>query len=368
MRCLVLVLVGACVTSSDDGMRAAGPPGHLTVALSGAAVGFVESDPPGIACGNKCDAEFPGGTMVTLVPIVGRDGEFHGWGGACSGTENCTVMIDGDQTLSATFLCTGRKVFNYRGGSETIQTFSAPDCAKHVIIDAAGGEGGDAGGRGAQIRGTFATDMLPGRDLLVLVGTAGTHSDVAGGGGGGSFVYTNVTDAAPLVAAGGGGGSSAGCSGGPGSATQTPTIADGGTGNGTGGSNGGGASGGVNLGGSVSPSGTGGGGAGWLSDGRPGSFGTKGGGGRAPRNGGSGGAGDGPSGGFGGFGGGGGAASSGGASGGGGGYNGGGGGNNLSGNARGCGGGGGSYNGGEDPLNTAGARVGHGLVAITWTD
>src|ERR1043166_9456425 len=155
MRSLVLGLVGGCAACSGDGMRPTGAPGRLSVALSGAAVGFVESDPPGIACGSKRDAEFPGGTLVALFPIVGSDGMFDSWSGPCTGSQSCAVMIDGDQTVPAVFHCTGRKVFNYLADTPAIQSFTPPDCAMQVIIDAAGGEGGDAGGRGAQIRGTF---------------------------------------------------------------------------------------------------------------------------------------------------------------------------------------------------------------------
>jgi hypothetical protein len=371
VRCLVLVFIVACMSS--DALPPPGPLGTLTVQRIGSAVGYVDSDPPAIMCGSKCSAAFPGGTMVTLFPSIGPDGAFTGWSGACSGKQSCTVMIDGDQTVSAMFPCTGKKVFNYVGGAEAIQRFSAPACAGHVIIEADGGQGGNAGGLGAQIRGTFAITTQARRNLTVLVGGVG-GADVLGvglvhgGGGGGSFVYLDATDALPLIAAGGGGGTSSGCSGGPGSATQTPTMASGGTGSAPGGSNGGGAGGGTSTRGSADfGSGTGGGGGGWLSNGQAGTFGSKGDGGDAPRNGGSGGSGsiNNPylGGGFGGGG-----AAAGRASGGGGGFNGGGGGNDFVLTALGCGGGGGSYNGGEDPVNGAGLWVGYGRVTIIWTE
>jgi hypothetical protein len=331
MRCLLLVGVVACGTTTGAKIDA-GPPARLTINLTGTAIGYVESDPPGIACGSTCNAMFPAGTEVTLFPTVGHDGAFGGWGDACFGSQNCTLTIDGDQTVTAMFPCTGKKVFNYVGGSQPIQMFSAPACAAHVVIEANGAQGGNLGGLGAQIQGTFDINTPPRHDLAVLVGAMGAST----GGGGGSFVYANVADAVPLVAAGGGGG---GCADGPGSATQTPTTVAEGTGNAPGGSGGGGGSGGIGAGG--------GGGAGWLSDGHPGSTGAKGAGGRAPRNGGTdGGRGGGGSSGYGG----------------GGGFNGGGGGNN------GCGGGGGSYNGGENPTNLEGVWPAGGRVTITWTE
>src|SRR5262245_3461909 len=159
MRYLALVFVVACGACTGDAAPA-GPPGHLTVMRLGAAAGFVESDPPGILCGGNCDASFPAGTVVTLFAEVGNDGTFSGWDGACSGTEGCTVMIDGEQTVSATFPCTGKRVFNYEHLGPPIQTLDIPHCASHVIVEAAGAQGGNAGGLGAKIQGTFATHAL----------------------------------------------------------------------------------------------------------------------------------------------------------------------------------------------------------------
>jgi hypothetical protein len=318
--------------------------GQLMVRRTGTVVGYVSSDPPGISCGSRCSAVFPFGTIVTLSPTVGLEGSFGGWAGACSGTRACTVTIDAEQSVSATFACTGSRQFASAGGYET---FKIPACSRSVFVDASGAQGGNEGGKGARIRGAFAKNTLPSSDLIVLVGAMG----IADYGGGGSFVYVNATDAVPLVAAGGGGGTSEACSGGPGSATQTPTTGVGGSGNGTSGSNGeGGGAGAYSA--SEPLLQIGAGGAGWRGDGLPRFL-----GGSAPRNGAfSGGASGNQSGGH----------SSGG--GGGGGFNGGGGGNAFNNGAGGCGGGGGSYNSGTDQTNNSDAREGNGLVTISWIE
>jgi hypothetical protein len=352
---VVVVLVGCgAVDATRDPVA---PLVELTVTRTGAAVGYVQSvEQPGIVCGTQCSARFPSGSTVTLWEAVDHDSVFGGWSGPCSGTDDCTLVIDGAESVSAAFTCTGTRQFDYTG---KIETFTVPSCASSIVIDAYGAQGGNAGGRGARIRGTFTGTGIAGLQLAVLVGASGRLPGTFGqssAGGGGSFVFADANDAVPLIAAAGGGCAMTGCSGGPGSETPTPTQGIGGTGNGPGGSNGSGGTGGRNLRAGALGS-TGGGGAGWVSDGLPGSTGSVGDGGSAPRNGGR----RSPfvDEGFGGGGG--------GSCGGGGGFNGGGGGNNRDG-ALGCGGGGGSYNGGADPIGFPGTREGNGQVTISWSE
>jgi beta-lactam-binding protein with PASTA domain len=40
---------------------------------------------------------------VTLTAAPAAGSRFGGWGGACSGTESCTVTIDQDRAVTATF-------------------------------------------------------------------------------------------------------------------------------------------------------------------------------------------------------------------------------------------------------------------------
>lgn len=235
-----------------------------------------------------------------------------------------------------------------------IQCFVAPVTGSYVIeaAGAQGGAGGGPGGRGARLKGLFF--LGEGDVLQILVGQQGTAGSTAqqpaGGGGGGSFVWrcsvASLLPSEPLLAAGGGGG---GC-GGDGLASI-----HGGKGAAPGGRHGhGGKTDRENL------HYSGGGGAGWLSDGESGSTPTICGGGALFR----GGAGANYClniGGSGGFGGGGGGAFNGRGSGGGGGYSGGGGGTQ----AGPGGGGGGSFNAGAFQTNYSGAQSGDGCVSIT---
>jgi hypothetical protein len=259
----------------------------------------------------------------------------------------------------------GSQTFNYTGA---IADWTVPSCVTALTIEAWGAEGGRntdknyLGGRGARMKGTFG--VVGGSALKVLVGGKGEDVKANAGGGGGSFVWNGATQSL-LIAAGGGGGGGYDNAG-----VDAVTGSSGTHGNGLS------AGGGVDGHGGTAPAGfeyTGGGGAGWKSNGNPGhttaacSLATP---AKRPLEGGAGGLFGGENdhdgnGGFGGGGGGQGGCTVSGGAGGGGGYSGGGPGGYLSPLIRG-GGGGGSFNGGGNPDNTSGTNTGNGKVVISW--
>ncbi len=74
----------------------------MTVTKSGS--GTVSSTPVGLSCGTTCSRAFNGGTGVTLSAVPAAGWRFTGWGGACSGTDACSVTIDAAKTVSASFV------------------------------------------------------------------------------------------------------------------------------------------------------------------------------------------------------------------------------------------------------------------------
>ena len=216
-------------------------------------------------------------------------------------------------------LCAQSTNFNYTG---TVITYTITTPGNYQFT-AGGAQGGNNGGYGALLSGTYT--LTSGDILEIAVGGAGAYTVWSGGGGGGTFIYTST--GTPLLIAAGGGGSGVSVAGGVG---RTNSAAQGGT------PSGGSAGTGGNGGGAGSYTGShygGAGGAGFYSAGTNASGGAVGG-----TNGPTFAGGSSSYGGTGGFGGGGGAGNYGG--GGGGGYNGGGGGR-AAGSAG--GGGGGSY-------------------------
>ncbi len=83
----------------------------LTVRLAGAGWGAVSSSPQGIDCDEgACAARFYNGQTVTLSATPAQSGPFEpnsvfaGWSGACRGTGRCTLKLDSDRSVTATFI------------------------------------------------------------------------------------------------------------------------------------------------------------------------------------------------------------------------------------------------------------------------
>jgi hypothetical protein len=75
----------------------------LTVQKGGSGIGSIVSTPAGINCGSDCTEAYNSGTVVTLTATPVSGSTFEGWSGACSGAGQCSVTMDADKTVTATF-------------------------------------------------------------------------------------------------------------------------------------------------------------------------------------------------------------------------------------------------------------------------
>ena len=75
----------------------------LSVSLVGKPGGKVTSSPAGIDCGSTCSASFAAGTQVTLTAGPATAWGLAGWGGACSGIGGCSVTMNANTSVSASF-------------------------------------------------------------------------------------------------------------------------------------------------------------------------------------------------------------------------------------------------------------------------
>jgi len=75
----------------------------LSVTKAGTGSGTVTSTPAGIDCGPDCAEVYGGGTSVTLTAVPDGGSTFTGWGGDCTGTDECMLVMDDDQSAEATF-------------------------------------------------------------------------------------------------------------------------------------------------------------------------------------------------------------------------------------------------------------------------
>ena len=80
------------------------PRDQLTVSKAGTGDGQVSSSPAGISCGTSCQASFDDGTSVTLTATPDASSVFTGWTGCtANGPNTCTLALNADQTVTATF-------------------------------------------------------------------------------------------------------------------------------------------------------------------------------------------------------------------------------------------------------------------------
>jgi YVTN family beta-propeller protein len=78
---------------------------QLTITIAGNGDGTVTSNPPGIVCSKEfapCNASFSHGSDVTLMASGNSDSILASWS-ACAVLGNCTVTMDTDRTVTATF-------------------------------------------------------------------------------------------------------------------------------------------------------------------------------------------------------------------------------------------------------------------------
>ena len=75
----------------------------ISVTNAGTGGGLVESTDRRLSCGSKCVSPYTAGALVTLTAKSNSGSTFTGWSGACTGTGNCTVTINGANTATATF-------------------------------------------------------------------------------------------------------------------------------------------------------------------------------------------------------------------------------------------------------------------------
>jgi phospholipase C len=105
---VTLMLLSACGGGSPGSNSTPPPPpvtntDQVSITLAGTGSGTVTSTPAGINCGSVCSATFNDGTTVQLTATAPAGSTFAGWGGACSGTQSCSVTLKGATAITANF-------------------------------------------------------------------------------------------------------------------------------------------------------------------------------------------------------------------------------------------------------------------------
>jgi Bacterial Ig-like domain (group 3)/Lamin Tail Domain/Divergent InlB B-repeat domain len=98
----------------------------LNVNNTGSGTGTVTSSPAGITCPNTCSASYSNGTSVTLTATAAGGSTFTGWSGDCSGTGPCTVTMNANHSVTATFTAVAQTLNVTKNGTGTGNVTSSP--------------------------------------------------------------------------------------------------------------------------------------------------------------------------------------------------------------------------------------------------
>lgn len=163
---------------------------NLTVTDTGNGSGLVVSSPSGISCGANCTASYAAGTTVALTATPGAGSTFQGWGGACSGTGNCAVLLNANQSVTANFVGAAAPTsITYCGsftgtyGAKNGQSGGRNSGTFFVVISSDGTISGEG-------HTTFDSSGTPGGGET-LIGH-GTPSSFSGTGSGGSVFSGSI--------------------------------------------------------------------------------------------------------------------------------------------------------------------------------
>ena len=145
----------------------------LTVNVVGS--GSVNSSPAGIAnCTASCTAPFNRGSSIVLTPAAG----LSGWsGGGCTGNAGCSVSLNANTTVNATF-----------GGA------GLPPFAQQAYLKASNAEAGDGALMSVALSGDTLAVGMP-NESSAATGVNGNQADNSALGSGAVYVFTRSAGA-----------------------------------------------------------------------------------------------------------------------------------------------------------------------------
>ncbi len=140
--------IGRCEVLMEDQVQVAvafSQDPVLGVQKVGNGMGRVRSSPDGIDCEAGCDSDaspYVRGTTITLTATPETGTIFVGWSGAgCSGTDNCTVTLEGNTTIEAEFILEKRtldisKIGPYATSGSALSMPDGIDCEPECTSEA----------------------------------------------------------------------------------------------------------------------------------------------------------------------------------------------------------------------------------------
>ena len=142
---LVINVLASGASTEGPPPNSPSPERTLAIAKTGAGTGTVTSNPAGIQCGGDCTEPYARGTAVVLTATPNAGSTFAGWSGACSGSGTCTVTLNDDASVTASFALATATLFRLdvaKAGTGTGTVTSSPagiNCGADCTEDYANG-------------------------------------------------------------------------------------------------------------------------------------------------------------------------------------------------------------------------------------
>ncbi|HMK23386.1 MAG TPA: FG-GAP-like repeat-containing protein [Terriglobales bacterium] len=125
----------------------------LSLTIDGTGAGTVITHPGLALCAHTCSIKFPAGTQVSLGAKPNSGFHFATWGGACSGTASCALVMNSDQNVTATFDIGAAPDFSLSSATLTPSTINAGESTSASLNIS------DAGGFNSSV--SFACSVQP---------------------------------------------------------------------------------------------------------------------------------------------------------------------------------------------------------------
>src|SRR5207302_2443596 len=145
------ILFGCGQSKAPADTGSGGPSTHaLTIRTGGSGSGTVRSSSPAFDCGAVCTESIAANAKVQLRAVPASGSTFAGWQGECSGAGDCTVTMDADRDVTATFSTsgpppTGRITvafpFTGKGSGRVTSSPAGIDCPGTCSMTVASGSG-----------------------------------------------------------------------------------------------------------------------------------------------------------------------------------------------------------------------------------
>ena len=110
------------------------PSFNLMVAKAGDGQGTVNADTGAIKCGATCQSTYTNGSRITLSASAAVGSVFSGWSGVCTGTGSCTVTINANTSVTATFAANSSGTYSGNINFPNLNPSGSTGCEAAVIL------------------------------------------------------------------------------------------------------------------------------------------------------------------------------------------------------------------------------------------